>query len=132
MASSVTGHILDGYTRKGYIKGVEGLYQTVRFKYRPVPYDHREELLERWSSGGAKYRIEKSCDLLADKICEWNMTAQAGTELDCKQPKSYRKLNGQLHARLLDIVLGDAVSDTDPEEPEDDDSVFADKSSSGN
>ncbi len=102
--------IMDGYTRTGYIAAVAGLYDALRFTYRPATWRERRD----FSTGGTTPEAEekRAKTLLKTKLLTWDATTK-GQAVPVSADAALN-LPPLLLERLLLIILGQDTSDPDP------------------
>lgn len=107
-------YIEDGYTQKGYIAAVPGLFDALRFEFRPlVATDqsaHAKE--EKKFSGPAWARF--AADFMAKRIVSWDAKKQDESPVPLRGPE-VAKIQPALFGRLYGILNGTDASDLDPD-----------------
>lgn len=115
---SVLGYIHDGYTRMGYVKGVPLLYPSVRFEYRVMLTAQRLGLARRLASmqddNDATASETESAKAIAGQMASWDLKDNRGKVVPLK-PESFLRVEANLSMRIGDIVMGNVVTDVDPQ-----------------
>jgi hypothetical protein len=114
-----TGFIPDGFTRRGYIKEEPRLYGALRFEYRPTRRLTREEhwrALEKVQSDPAKGE-RLACEFVVSRLAGWELKDATGSAVPLTAD-AMAHVEPILFERLYMIMLGKAVPDEDPENPE--------------
>ena len=112
---TMTNIIRDGYTQRGYIEAVEGLHESVSFKYRPMlPEDVEFAEAEANKIGGDP---RKAVRLIAAKVSqqliEWDQTEDDGKEAPTDF-ETVRRLRYHVLNKLYRIIAGLVASDPTP------------------
>ena len=119
----MAGYIDDGYTRKGYIKPLDGFHEGLRFEYRPVTVVERSRILARVAAcGGTKpEQIEKgvreASRCIVEKLTSWDLVNREGEAVKISE-EGVSRLEPHLHGQLFDIITGTQPSDENPVDEE--------------
>ena len=104
----------DGYTEPGYIEARRGLYEELRFTFRPLLVTEQNQ----WSKGAGNMQPaawDRQCaGLMAGRLKSWTLTTAKGEPLPVSAANILR-LKPSLYSRLYGILLGTEPSDIDPE-----------------
>lgn len=103
----------DGYTQSSYIAAVPRLHDELRFAYRPVLIEERNELAALAQGPSRTSYARHAAALIAERLIEWNLRDAAADPLEVTATNILR-LHPQLFQKLLDVVLGLSPSDIDP------------------
>jgi len=107
-------YLEDGYTQEGYIAAVPGLFEALRFEFRPIVVAeqsaHYKE--EKKFSGPAWARF--AADFIARRLLSWSAARQDGAPVPLRGP-DVAKIHPALFSRLYSILNGTDASDLDPE-----------------
>lgn len=112
-------YITDGVVERGYIEGVDRLYEPVRFAYRPCTRAERQKYL---GAVAAIPQIDKRAQaidaaytrVIVERVSEWDIRDGQGQPVPITA-KAVERLHDAVFAKLADIVLGAVASDADPE-----------------
>lgn len=124
-SGNTVGYFHDGYTADGYIAGVDRLYPSVRFRFRPVLTQNRAVIDSQMPAGGDP---RKSETLAATVICaqleSWDMQkpkTMGSDELVAIELEASEVLRipPALMNRLYRVVMGIDPPDEDPEASDD-------------
>lgn len=119
----MAGYIDDGYTRKGYIKPLDGFHEGLRFEYRPATVVDRSRMLARVAAcGGTKpEQIEKAVReasrCIVEKLVSWDAANREGEVLKINE-QTLSNFEPHLHGQLFDIITGTQPSDENPVDEE--------------
>lgn len=109
--------INDGYNRDGYIAESE-FYPAVRFQYRPVTMTERAVIKEKIGKAALQHGAEAGekilCAWMAERVKSWDLR-DAGNHAVPIAAATMLKLEPNFSTRLHAILMGDAVSDPDPQ-----------------
>ena len=106
--------IPDGYTEKGFIKGVDRLYGDLRFTYRPATPDEVGEYSESAPTKRGREEIQFAARFLKGKLLAWDMKDPSGHAVPLTVENLCR-VNRLLLLRIIYVVHGSDASDMDPE-----------------
>lgn len=115
----VSGLILDGYTRPGYIAKVPYLHPELRFRFRPMLALERDELLTASRRLSPQQFAASMAKAMANRIVEWNLTHD-GQPVTISSD-NIQRLQPNLFDRLFwivsgaNVVDGRNISDVDPQ-----------------
>lgn len=103
------------YLESGYVAPAKGLYDELRFTYRPLLVTERAKVANQASllKDGAYEKWIAS--VLARKLRSWTLSAADGSSVSVSEENLLR-LKPDLFLRVTSIVCGFSPSDTDPEE----------------
>lgn len=108
-----TGYIPDGYTRKGFIRGVSRLFPDVKFIYRPILLAERAELNAKLALADAKQVEKLAADAVAKHVVSWDMQHEDNTlPIDAA---TILRLEPSLFDRLYSIIHGRQAGDEAPD-----------------
>jgi len=107
----MTGYIPDGYTESGYIAGVPRLFLAVRFEFRPMLVEEKQQAAKDGEGGNVRKTM---AEWLARKITRWDLQDADGQTLPI-DAKTILRLRPKLFDRLFDVVAGNEASDLDPD-----------------
>ena len=105
--------INDGYTEEGYIAAVEGLYESMRFSYRPYLSEERARVMAPINAAKPENRAVMYMQTALAKLQSWDQCNSAGEPLALTLD-NLKKVRIAKLDRLTDIVLGFAPTDIDP------------------
>lgn len=110
------GFIPDGYQYEGYIGAVPGLFDEMRFTYRPMTTLERQQLLaENSKISNAARAHENTCKTVAAKIVDWDLeNPKDGEKVSVSWKVLYSQMEPSLYERILGIVMGVEASSPDP------------------
>jgi hypothetical protein len=110
------GYIPDGYTYDGFIAGVTGIYDDVRFRYRPLtPLERSRLLTENGKQTDPAKVVENTCKVIAAKIVDWDLEDPAtGDKIAVSWKVLHSNIEPALHDRLFGIIAGMEPSSPDP------------------
>ena len=105
-----TGYIHDGYTIDGFIKGMEGNYPDVRFKFRPVDFKTRNRIFGRVNLASDDNSATMA-QTIAGRVVEWDLKklkALGSEELVAVElaASEVLRLSPRLVVELFDVVMG--------------------------
>lgn len=107
-----SAYIPDGYTEKAFIKGVPGLYQAVRFEYRPLLPDAVRAKTHSWNLISATEASKRINETIHKQVVSWDL------EHDDKalpvESKVVCRLKFNLLDRMFNIITQFDVGDEDP------------------
>ncbi|HEV8061535.1 MAG TPA: hypothetical protein VGP68_16770 [Gemmataceae bacterium] len=121
-------HIHDGFTRKGFINGInnmgERLSGELRFTYRPMLSVQRDSLsnLTRGETNPQKIDLLFSA-ALAKHLVDWSAQFEDGTPVPANA-ENVRRLPPFLYDRIYGIIAGMHASDPEPEIKAPDDDAY--------
>lgn len=104
----------DGYTRKGFIGAVPGLFPEIRFTFRPMLTQDRSVMTDRLTKAKPEMADRISAEAVAARISEWDVTDSRG-ELVPISMANVLRLQPSALGRLFAIVTGTLPTDIDPE-----------------
>jgi hypothetical protein len=107
------GFIPDGYEHTGYIKAVPGLYDEVRFNYRPMVDEDVQSLGLSLSNLKGKEARTKESEAIAGRIISWSVKDPKGESVD-PTAANIARLTPVLRATILNIIEGSHPNDPDP------------------
>jgi len=107
----ISNRITSATSRAGYIKAEDGLYNEMRFTYRPVPVRNRQALLEQLKQPQDVY-VDLCCALLAEHVTEWDID-EGGNKVPINK-QTVSEIVPELWWKLYRIVMGTVASDKDP------------------
>ena len=116
----------DGYTRKGYIKGVDNHYGSVAFEYRPMLPEERDDILHavRTSPPGRWGLAMRQA--LASKVTSWDVTNPMTGKAVPVELDAVKRLPPDVFDRLFNIVSGSTASDPAPDATEEEATSYVD------
>lgn len=104
--------ISDGYTEKGYIRAVPGLYGELRFEFRPVLPQSRTVLLREIAKRPDQEQEPQVAHVIAKQVVSWDVTNN-GQPVPIT-PANVLRLRPSLFQKLWGIVTNLEPSDLDP------------------
>lgn len=120
----MAGYIPDGYTINGYIAAVPGLYEAVRFRYRPMQAIERAEFFNRRDKLPVESQTKGNAQAIVDRLESWDLTIgpeveALGCGLKAGEPipltvEHVKRVNPVLFARLFSMICGTEPPDDDP------------------
>jgi hypothetical protein len=112
---SKRGYIPDGYTYKGFIAAVPGLFDDFRFEYRPMTTLERSRLLTENAKLKTDRVIENTCKAVASKIKSWDLEDPTnGESVPVGWEVLSKNIEPALYERIFGIVAGYDASSPDP------------------
>jgi len=110
----------DGYTIPAFIDGIEGMYEPLRFTYRPVGLELQAQWDGKLEGLNGLAEIRKRAELLADRIVTWDLETGDGAKGAPvpKTAKTVTALQPSLFWKVWGIVTGRAATDIDPRWPD--------------
>lgn len=109
------GHVLtidDGYTEAGYIAEVPGLYDELRFTYRPLLHLERDAVSDQ-SGKSAKDFEAVLVAVMQSKLKAWEALDGKGSPMPINSA-TIKRLQPALFDKLYAIIAGRIPSDVDP------------------
>jgi len=117
MATSIS----DGYTRQGFIKGNGDLHPDVKFSYRRILYDDRDEVFRSGSTRAKTSRAFNTLlrNLVLKHMDDWDLKYDAnhpnealrGKDMPLTEENLRTEVPSELWDRLYNIVSGREPSD---------------------
>lgn len=107
----MSGYIPDGYTRRGFLRGIPRLYEDLRFTYRPILLAERSELNSKLALADPKQIEKLAAEAAARHLVSWDL-AHDGSVLSITAATLLR-LQPSLFDRLYSVLHGRAASDED-------------------
>ena len=101
--------IEDGYSREVTIPEAPGLYPALSVRYRPALAAERYDYLRAQDVNGRE-QAARVARLLKRHLESWDARRRDGTAVEVSE-EALARLQPQLLARLLDIVLGYAAAE---------------------
>lgn len=116
--------IQDGYTRSGYVAAVEGLHESLAFKFRPMLPETVDAVGESLKSKSARDGNRVLAAAIVNQLVEWSEVDADGKSLAITID-TVRRLPWKLFNRLYSVVSGMGPSDPLPEAKPVEDQDFA-------
>jgi hypothetical protein len=105
----------DGFTESGYLKAVPRLHEALRFKFRPCLVQESSRYFQEAANLGPEEADRKAAELIASKLVSWDLHYPSNkTGTVPVSPESVLRLKRRLFQRLLEIIVGLAAPDDDP------------------
>lgn len=114
----------DGYTEKGYIAAEPGLHGALRFEFRPMLLAQRTPLLDRWEKLEPTKRDAIMAEFVTPNLLSWSLTDARGATVPISAANVLR-LRPALQGKLVNVIMGLAAGDMDPEATDADRSATA-------
>jgi hypothetical protein len=109
------GHILsveDGYTEAAYVAAVPGLYDELRFTYRPLLHVERDAVSDQ--SGKSAQNFESVLvAVMQSKLKTWDAMDGKGNPMPINAA-TIKRLQPALFDKVYTIIAGRVPSDPDP------------------
>lgn len=110
MANNV---IRDGFTRSGYIATDPGIYQAMKFRYRPMLSEQSEVFIsEDFRRRPPKQKVQMAAAAIVGQLVEWDETDENGPLPITVE--NVRRLPHLLFQAVLNVVAGFRASDPLP------------------
>lgn len=106
-------YIPDGYTEAGYLRGVERLYEELRFTYRPATPEESAEFFDSCRNLKPREEVQQSAKFIRSKLVSWQLRDRKGDAVPLT-PETVGHINRQLFYRLLAVIIGTEPCDADP------------------
>lgn len=107
-------YIPDGYELDGYIAAAKGVHGPVRFKYRPMTIDERDEVRELIQGSKSKDYNPVIRAALAEHLKGWDVKPPGAKPDAAPVPITIGSIRGllpQVFDKMFFIVCGDRPSD---------------------
>lgn len=113
--SEFSGYIPDGYTFKGFIKGVPRLFPDVRLSYRQTLTNARAAIRHAMDLAESDpVKVETiGAQTIATHVTAWDLKKPDGTIVPLTVAEILR-LQPMLERTIFRIVMGDVAPDEDP------------------
>lgn len=104
----------DGYSEKGFVKGIKNIHGDFRFEFRPMLLEQRLELYKGVEKVPADVFERKAADYIAkNHLISWSLVDGEGKPVNVS-PKAILRLKQQLWQSIYNIICGFKASDSDP------------------
>lgn len=104
----------DGFTRTAKINEEPGLYEEVRFSYRPATQAESRVWVEKRSRFSPEEIGNLDAEFLAKHITDWNVKNQSGAKVAISKA-NFLRIQPNLNLRMVHIVGGLSPDDSDGE-----------------
>lgn len=115
--SEVLGFISDGYTERGTVAAVPGIYPAVKLTWRPMLIEQLVAYYKASEKASALQLRQICAKLLADHIVTWDLKDARGGTVPVSVASMLR-LKDRLFNRLFGVVSTQEAPDSLPEDDE--------------